>query len=85
MNDINILNDKNTMYHEEKEEKNGTFSSYYRYETDYRESAAASTLIGNNVILEAGNDANVRASKEYNNRSKCKCRIYTGSVGKHNK
>ncbi len=61
VNDINISNDKNTMYHEEKEEKKGTFSSYYRYETDYRESAAASTLIGNNV-LAAGNDANVRAS-----------------------
>ena len=62
VNDINILNDKNTMYHEEKEEKKGTFSSYYRYETDYRESAVGSTLLGNNVILDSGNGINVRAS-----------------------
>ena len=61
-NNINISNDKNTMYHEEKEEKKGTFSSYYRYETDYRESAVGSTLIGNNVILDAGNDVNIKAS-----------------------
>ena len=61
-NNINISNDKNTMYHEEKEEKKGTFSSYYRYETDYSESAVGSTLIGNNVILDAGNDVNIKAS-----------------------
>ncbi|MCP1223934.1 hemagglutinin repeat-containing protein, partial [Sebaldella sp. S0638] len=60
--DINIVNDKNTTYHEEKQEKKGTFSSYSKLEKDYKEGAAASTLMGNNVILDAGNDVNVRAS-----------------------
>lgn len=45
-----------------KRKKKGTFSSYYRYETDYSESAVGSTLIGNNVILDAGKDVNIKAS-----------------------
>ncbi len=61
-NNINIENDKNTLYTESKREKNGTFSSYYRLETNYQEEAAASTVIGNNIILDAGNDVNIRAS-----------------------
>ena len=61
-NNINIENDKNTLYTESKREKNGTFSSYYRLETNYQEEAAASTIIGNNIILDAGNDVNIRAS-----------------------
>ncbi|MCP1226400.1 hemagglutinin repeat-containing protein, partial [Sebaldella sp. S0638] len=61
-NDINIENDKNTMYTESKRDKKGTFSSYSKLETNYQESAVASTVIGNNVILDAGNDANIKAS-----------------------
>ncbi|MCP1226325.1 hemagglutinin repeat-containing protein, partial [Sebaldella sp. S0638] len=55
-NDINIENDKNTMYTESKRDKKGTFSSYSKLETNYQEGAVASTVIGNNVILDAGND-----------------------------
>ena len=61
-NNINIENDKNTAYTESKREKNGTFSSYSKLETNYQESAVASTILGNNVILDAGNDINVKAS-----------------------
>ncbi|ACZ10714.1 Filamentous hemagglutinin [Sebaldella termitidis] len=61
-NNINIENDKNTMYTESKREKNGTFSSYYKLETNYQEEAVASTIIGNNIILDSGNDVNIKAS-----------------------
>ncbi|MCP1226521.1 hemagglutinin repeat-containing protein, partial [Sebaldella sp. S0638] len=61
-NDINIENDKNTMYTESKRDKKGTFSSYSKEERSYQEGAVASTIIGNNVILDAGNDANIKAS-----------------------
>ncbi|MCP1225895.1 hemagglutinin repeat-containing protein, partial [Sebaldella sp. S0638] len=61
-NDINIENDKNTVYTESKRDKKGTFSSYSKLETNYQESAVASNLAGNNVILNAGNDVNIRAS-----------------------
>jgi filamentous hemagglutinin len=61
-NNINIENDKNTVYTESKRDKKGTFTSYSKLETNYQEGAVASTLIGNNVILEAGNDVNVKAS-----------------------
>ncbi|MBP9479665.1 MAG: hemagglutinin repeat-containing protein, partial [Sebaldella sp.] len=61
-NDINIVNDKDTMYTETIKKKNGTFSKYSLEEKDYKEGAVASTIVGNNVILEAGNNINVRAS-----------------------
>lgn len=46
----------------ESREKNGTFSSYYKLETNYQEEAVASTIIGNNIILDSGNDVNIKAS-----------------------
>ena len=61
-NDINIVNDKDTMYTETIKNKKGTFSSYSLEEKDYKEGAVASTIVGNNVILDAGNNINVRAS-----------------------
>ena len=62
VNDINIVNDKDTMYTETIKNKKGTFSSYSLDEKDYKEGAVASTIVGNNVILDAGNNINVRAS-----------------------
>ena len=47
---------------EEQRESKGTFSSYSKLETNYQEEAVASTIIGNNVILDAGNDVNIKAS-----------------------
>jgi filamentous hemagglutinin len=61
-NNINIENDKNSLYTESKRESKGTFSSYSREERSYQEEAVASTIIGNNVTLASGNDVNIRAS-----------------------
>jgi filamentous hemagglutinin len=59
---INILNEKESEYRETKNKSGNTFSNSSMEEKSYQEYAAASTIIGNNVILDAGNDINVRAS-----------------------
>lgn len=61
-NDINIENDKNTMYTESKRDKRRHSQVIVKMKKSYQEGAVASTIIGNNVILDAGNDANIKAS-----------------------
>ena len=59
---INILNEKESEYKERKEKSGNTVSNYSMEEKSYQEYAAASTIIGSNIILDARNDINVKAS-----------------------
>ena len=59
---INILNEKESEYKERKEKSGNAVSNYSMEEKSYQEYAAASTIIGSNIILDARNDINVKAS-----------------------
>ncbi|MCP1226169.1 hemagglutinin repeat-containing protein [Sebaldella sp. S0638] len=59
---INILNGKETDYLESKAKYGGTFSKTSSESKSSQESASGSTIIGNNIILDAEKDINVRAS-----------------------
>ena len=59
---INILNEKESEYKERKEKSGNAVSNYSMEEKSYQEYAAASTIIGNNIILDASNDINVKTS-----------------------
>ena len=59
---INILNEKESVKKESKSTDNGFMSSHEREEKSYQEGAVGSTIVGNNVILDAKNDINIRAS-----------------------
>ena len=59
---VNIENEKETTYLEAKAKYGGTFENTESESRRSNEYAAASTLIGNNIIIDAENDINVRAS-----------------------
>ncbi|MCP1226240.1 hemagglutinin repeat-containing protein [Sebaldella sp. S0638] len=59
---VNIENEKETTYLEAKAKYGGTFENTESESRRSNEYAAASTLIGKNIIIDAENDINVRAS-----------------------
>ena len=59
---VNIENEKETTYLEAKAKYGGTFENTESESRRSNEYAAASTLIGNNIIIDAENDINLRAS-----------------------
>ena len=59
---VNIENEKETTYLEAKAKYGGTFEKTEAESRRSNEYAAASTIIGNNIIIDAENDINVRAS-----------------------
>nr|WP_256478730.1 hemagglutinin repeat-containing protein [Sebaldella sp. S0638] len=59
---INILNEVESIRKETKQTDNGFMSTHSIEEKSYQEYAAGSTVVGNNIILDASNDINVRAS-----------------------
>ena len=61
-NDINIKNDVNSVYVESNQKRSGFLSSYKKETRDYTEQAVGSNVVGNNVVLKAGDDVNVQGS-----------------------
>ena len=59
---INILSEKESVKKESKLTDNGFMSSHEIEEKSYQERAVGSTIVGNNVILDAKNDINIKAS-----------------------
>ncbi|MBP9477967.1 MAG: hemagglutinin repeat-containing protein [Sebaldella sp.] len=59
---INIVNEKETRQLDSKSKVKRTLSSTESEMKSYQEGAVGSTIVGNNVILDAKNDINIKAS-----------------------